>query len=216
MRERNNGSAVTRMENIPRELAAQCERLGYRVRPKDPDYLYRAGDLAALAGDRYKSQRAACNRFVRTGRFQVEAYTAGHREGCLALLEKWTDQKRRHGVDSLGEHMLRDAAPAHREALAHPDALGLAGTVVRVDGVVRAYSFEFDRSPAISCVLLEVADRESPGLAQFIFRETCRQALRRGVRYVNTMDDSGLPSLARSKRAYHPVQLVDSYVATEA
>src|SRR5574341_811768 len=199
MRSRNNGSGVTRVENIARESVAQYERLGYRLRAQDPDYLYRAGDLAALAGDRYKSQRAACNRFERTTRHQLEAYTQGHREGCLALLEQWVAQKRRQGVDGLAEHLLRDAAPAHREALAHPEALGLTGRVVRVDGVVRAYSFEFDRSPSISCVLLEVADREIPGLAQFIFRETCRRALQRGVQFVNTMDDSGLLSLAQSK-----------------
>jgi hypothetical protein len=216
MRSRNKGSAVSRVENIPEEMAEQCRGLGYRVRPKDPDYLYRAADLAALTGDRYKSQRAACNRFERTSRYQVEAYTQDHREGCLALLERWAEQKRRQGVDTIAEHLLRDAAPAHREALAHPEALGLTGTVVRVDGVIRAYSFEFTRSPTISCVLLEVADREVPGLAEFIFRETSRQAVRRGVENINTMDDSGLPSLAQSKRAYHPIRLVGSYVATEA
>ena len=215
MRSRNGGSAVSRVENVPKELKAACEVLGYQVRAKDPDYLYHAGDLAALTGDRYKSQRAACNRFVRTRQHRVEPYEERHRGECLALFEKWGDQKRRQGVEGAADQMLRDAGAAHREALSHHEALGLTGLVVRVEGVIRAYSFEFDRSPSVSCVLLEVADREVPGLAQFIFRETCRQALRRGVLYINTLDDSGLPSLAQSKRAYHPVQLVESYVVTE-
>jgi len=216
MRSRNRGSAVSRVENVPRELAVQYERLGYRVRAKDPDYLYGAGELAALAGDRYKSQRAACNRFVRTRQYRVEPYNDRHRGECLALFEQWVDQKRRQGIERVADQMLRDAGAAHREALSHHEALGLAGLVVRVEGVIRAYSFEFERSPSVSCVLLEVADREVPGLAQFIFRETCRQALVRGVLYINTLDDSGLPSLAQSKRAYHPVQLVENYVVTEA
>jgi hypothetical protein len=62
--------------------------------------------------------------------------------------------------------------------------------------------------------LFEVADRSIPGLAQFIFRECCREAARRGHEWVNTMDDSGLPSLARSKMAYHPVRLVPQCIAT--
>jgi Fe-S-cluster containining protein len=215
MRNRNKGSAVTRIENLPEELKPAFEAAGYRVKPKDPDYLYRASDLAALTGDRFKSQRAACNRFERTARYRVETYNQSHREGCLALLDRWLEQKRRQGVDALAEHLLSDAAPAHREALAHPEALGLTGTAVRVDGVIHAYSFESERSPSVACILLEVADREIPGLAQFLFRETSRLALRRGVVYINTMDDSGLRSLAQSKRAYRPLQLVSSFVATE-
>ena len=216
LRSRNSGSAVSRVENVPRELAAQYERLSYRVRAKDPDYLYHAGDVAALAGDRYKSQRAACNRFARTRQYRVEPYGDRHRGECLALFEEWVDQKRRQGVGGVADQMLRDAGAAHREALSHHEALGLTGLVVWVDGALGAYTFGFNRLPSVFCVLLEVADREVPGLAQFIFRETCRKALLRGVLYINTLDDSGLPSLAQSKRAYHPVQLVESYVVTEA
>jgi hypothetical protein len=216
LRSRNSGSAVSRVENVPRELAAQYERLSYRVRAKDPDYLYHAGDVAALAGDRYKSQRAACNRFARTRQYRVEPYGDRHRGECLALFEEWVDQKRRQGVGGVADQMLRDAGAAHREALSHHEALGLTGLVVWVDGALGAYTFGFNRLPSVFCVLLEVADREIPGLAQFIFRETCRQALDRGVLHINTLDDSGLPSLAQSKRAYHPVQLVESYVVTEA
>ncbi len=59
------------------------------------------------------------------------------------------------------------------------------------------------------------ADRSVPGLAQFISREFCREAEAAGYEFINTLDDSGLPSLARSKHAYHPVRLVASYMATE-
>jgi len=88
--------------------------------------------------------------------------------------------------------------------------------VVRADGRVRAYTFGYERSPSVFCVLLEVADRSLPGLAAWIFRERCRLAAEQGYEFINTMDDSGLPSLAQSKRAYHPVQLVPSYIVTGA
>ncbi|MGH7208607.1 MAG: DUF2156 domain-containing protein, partial [Nitrospiraceae bacterium] len=214
MRERNTGSAVTRIENVPEDLAPTLRALGYRVVPNDSDYLYRSRELAALAGDRYKSQRAACNRFERDSRYRYEPYQDAHREAGLALFEEWAAQKETAGLDAGARHMLRDSASAHREALTHHRALGLAGHVVWVDEAIRAYTFGYERSSSVFCILLEVADRRIPGLAQFLFRESCREAAGRGFEFINTMDDSGIPSLAQSKRAYHPVRLLPNSIAT--
>jgi Fe-S-cluster containining protein len=214
MRERNRGSGVSRIENVPEKLQPTLQALGYRVVPKDSDYLYRSRDLATLAGDRYKSQRATCNRFERDSRYRCELYQDAHREASLALFEEWAAQKETEGLDAGARHMLKDSASAHREALTHHRALGLAGQVVWVDEAIRAYTFGYERSPSVFCILLEVADRRIPGLAQFLFRESCREAAGRGVEFINTMDDSGLPGLAQSKRAYHPVRMLPNYIAT--
>lgn len=216
MRETNKGSAVSRIENVPEEWKAALESWGYRLKPKDPDYLYRTADLAALAGDRYKSQRAACNRFEREHRHSFEPYRDSDWDACLTLFREWAAQKQAAGLEEAGRHMLADSESAHREALTHHRELGLAGYVVRVDGTVRAYTFGYERSSSVLCVLLEVADRTIAGLATFIFRGFAREAAGRGYELMNTMDDSGLPSLAHSKRAYHPLRLVPSYIATEA
>jgi hypothetical protein len=66
------------------------------------------------------------------------------------------------------------------------------------------------------CVLLEVADRTVPGLAQYLFRDTCRTALSHGAEYINTLDDSGLLRLRDSKDAYHPIARSQSFIASEA
>jgi uncharacterized protein len=215
MRERNKGSAVSRVENVPEEWVSELQAQGYRVKPKDPDYLYRTADLVALAGDNYKSQRAACNRFEREYHSSVEPYRDSDRDACLALFRDWSVQKQAAGLEETGRHMLSDSEAAHREALARHRELGLMGYVVRVDGRIRAYTFGYERSSSAWCVLLEVADRTVHGLAQFIFRECCRKAAERGCEFINTMDDSGLPGLAQSKRAYHPIRLVPSHIVTE-
>jgi len=215
MRKRNKGSGVSRIENVPEEWVAGFEAAGYQVKPKDSDYLYRTADLAALAGDRYKSQRAACNRFEREHRHSFEPYQDSDRDACLTLFREWAGQKQTAGLEEAGRHMLADSESAHREALTHHRELGLAGHVVRVDGTVRAYTFGYERTSSVLCVLLEVADRTIAGLATFIFRGFAREAAGRGYELMNTMDDSGLPSLAHSKRAYHPLRLVPSYIATE-
>lgn len=215
MRARNGGSAVSRVENVPEELVEELQALGYRVKSKDPDYLYRAADLAALAGDPYKSQRAACNRFEREQRHAFEPFRDSDREACLELCQEWIAQKQATGEDAVARQMLADSETAHRIALDHWQTLGLAGHVVRVDGRIRAYTFGYERSPSVFCVLLEVADRSIPGLAAWIFRERCRLSAAAGHAFINTMDDSGLPLLARSKRAYHPARLVASAIVSE-
>jgi Fe-S-cluster containining protein len=215
MRQHNRGSAVSRIENVSEVQKTFLEAAGYRLVQKDPDYLYRAGDLAALAGDRYKSQRAAVNRFHRLQRHRLEPYHGKHREACLGLYEEWVKQKMSPGLDAVAHCMLRDAAFGHRQALGFAADLGLRGSVAWVDDRIRGYTLGYARSVDVFCVLLEVADRAVPGLSQFLFQATCRDAVSRGIEYINTLDDSGLPELAKAKQLYRPFRLVPSYVVTE-
>lgn len=214
MRERNHGSAVSRIENVPEEWKAAWEACDYRLTPKDPDYFYDARALVELRGDRYKSQRAACNRFVQACRFRYEPYEERYLEPCLDLYRTWAMQKEARTIDSVARMMLDDSAEAHRAALTAGPHLGLIGRVVWVDDVLAAYTFGYFRTSSIFCVLGEIADRTIAGLASYLFREFCREAYKQGATAINTLDDSGLKTLARSKQNYHPVRMIHSYVAT--
>lgn len=214
MRRRNGDALVSRMENIPASLAADLEALGYRLTPKDPDYLYRAGDLASLAGDRYKSQRALCNRVERLGAVVVEPYGLRDRPECRTLFQEWRQQKRAEGLDSFAGLLLDDVLSAHEAAWSHGSDLHLAGSVLRIEGRIRAYTFGYWLSRNTWCVLLEVTDRTVPGLAQYLFRDTCRKVLSDGAEFINTMDDSGLSGLRLSKQAYHPLMQIQNFICS--
>jgi len=216
LRRWNGDSPVSRVENVPSQLVPELERLGYRLTPKEPDYLYRATDLVALAGDRYKSQRALCNRFEREQSFEMTAYRDSDRQDCRALLMDWSRQKQVEGLESFGVMLLADAAPAHEVVLSQASALRLTGRVVRIYGRLCAYTFGYWLTSKTYCVLLEVADRTLSGLAQYLFRETCRTALEEGAEYINAMDDAGLQGLRTSKQAYHPAMLIPNFVAFPA
>ena len=216
MRERNGDSSVTRVENVSEACANEVRMLGYRVIAKDPDYLYAADDMADLTGEPYKSHRAACNRFVRERGGLLEPYDPRDRTACLSLFHEWSVQKEAAGLDAWGGALLQDAAGAHETALSSALELGLTGAVVRVDGRIRAYTIGLWLNPIVFCILLEVADRNILGLAPFIFREFCRQARANGACWINTMDDSGLPGLARSKHWYHPARLLPNYIVMES
>jgi hypothetical protein len=216
LRRWNGDSPVSRVENVPSRLAPEFERLGYRVTPKEPDYVYRAADLAGLAGDRYKSQRALCNRFEREQSFEIDSYQVRDRPDCRALLGAWSRQKQTEGLESYGAMLLADAAPAHEVIWSQASALHVTGKVVRIHGRLCAYTFGYWLTSATFCVLLEVTDRSLSGLAQYLFRETCRAAMAEGAAYINTMDDAGLLGLRASKQAYHPAVLIPNFVAYPA
>jgi hypothetical protein len=216
LRRWNGDSPVSRVENVPSQLGPELERMGYRLTPKEPDYLYRATDLAALAGDRYKSQRALCNRFEREQSFEMDSYQVKDRQDCRALLENWSRQKQAGGIEAFGVMLLADAVPAHEIIWSQASALRVTGRVVRTHGRLCAYTFGYWLTSATFCVLLEVTDRALPGLAQYLFRETCRTAVAEGAEYINAMDDAGLPGLRTSKQAYHPALLIPNFVASPA
>ena len=210
----NGASPVSRVENVSLRFAPDVERLGYRLTSKEPEYVYRATDLVALAGDRYKSHRALCNRFEREQAVIVEPYQIRDRPGCRALFRDWSKQKRAQSLEEFGRMVLADAEPAHEVLWSHASALNLTGTIVRIEGRIRGYTFGLWLSNAVFCVLVEVADRSIPGLAQFLFRDTCRAASAQGAEYINTMDDGGLAGLRASKQAYHPTTKVPSFIAS--
>ncbi len=215
MRSRNGRSTVSRIENVSAALGAQLQPLGYRLAAKEPDYLYSAADLAALAGDRFKSQRALCNRIERMAEVVVGPYRLGDRRDCRALLGDWQRQKGTAALDSLGHLLLEDAPSVHEVIWSHAAELGLTGTVLRIGGRLRAYTFGYWLTDHTWCVLVEIADRSVSGLAQYLFRDSCRRALAQGAKFINTMDDAGLPGLRESKQAYRPVATVENFVLSE-
>ena len=110
--------------------------------------------------------------------------------------------------------LLSDAERAHEVLWSHADLLHLTGTVFRIGGRIRAYTFGCWVSKTTFCVFIEVADRTIPGLAQFLFRDTCRRAVDQGAEFINTMDDAGLMGLRASKQAYHPIARVANFTAS--
>jgi hypothetical protein len=216
MRRWNRSSPVSRIENVSRAQKEDLVRSGFRSLPKPPDYIYDAAALATLKGDGYKSQRALCNRVTRDHAIRLDPYHASDRAACLRLYERWAVQKRRGRLDRMGQLLLEDAEAAHRLALSEHEGLGLVGSVARVEDEIQAYTFGYWLNQDTYCVLFEVADRSIPGLAQFLFRATCRRAVEEGATRINAMDDAGLPGLREAKLAYHPHTLVDNWVILES
>lgn len=212
----SGAQGVARIESVPASWAAQCAAWGYRVVPKDPEYLYDSAALAELKGDRFKSQRAACNRLLREHVVAVEPYDGQQDADCWALYQLWRGQKQAAGGEEWGALLLEDSASFHRRLLRDALALGLKGLVLRAEGRVCGYTFGVACAQEVFCVLAEITDRSIVGAAESLSRALARHAQQGGYRLLNAMDATGLPGLARTKVAYHPVATVPLYTVYEA
>ena len=202
---------IVRIENVSQKMTALFEKNGFCVGLKETEYLYETAVLAELRGDRYKQQRHAYNTFVTTHpSAELRPYCPDDRDECLALYDRWREARSERYDDPLYNAMLDDSKSAHRIGVSDAEALGLIGRVVPINGEIKGYTFGYPLNADTFCILFEITDLSISGLAQFIYREFCRE-LKGTYKYINAMDDSGLENLKRVKRSYHPCQLIPSY-----
>jgi hypothetical protein len=181
------------------------------LEPRNSEYIYNKNDIIELSGNAYKSKRHDINHFNKTYQASYVPYTHDHLEGCMALYESWALRRAEEHPDTIYGAMLEDNKHVHRLIFQYADDLGLVGRVVLIEKKVCAYSFGYSLNSQTFCVLLEVADLEKTGLPAYIFNQFCADKVWGGHTKVNAMDDFGMPNVARTKAAYHPVELLPSY-----
>ena len=211
MLESNRNPQIARIENVSEEMLPVFKNEGFNAVQKETEYIYRTKDLSELRGDRYKQQRNVYNAFItRYPSIQCDPYRSSDRDTCIALYEIWRKSRAEKYDDEIYQAMLEDSQSAHRIGITHAEKLGLVGRVVRIKGEIRSYTFGYELNCETFCVLFEISDLSIKGLAQFIYREFCKE-LKASYRWINAMDDSGLENLKRVKLAYHPTRLLPSY-----
>jgi len=210
----NNGSSVSRIENVPGCWIEHFDKERFSFFAKSPDYVYRKKDIAFLRGDAYKSQRWAYNHFVKNSRGRYLSYEPSMLEGCLILFKRWAKERGQRCDDPMYQQMLEDNQKVHERVLRYNRELDLIGRVVMVDGRVAGYSFGVALNQETFCILCEVTDLSVKGTAVFIFREFCRDQALESFSFINAMDDSGLENLKRVKLSFHPVELISNYVVS--
>jgi len=211
MLESNRNPHIARIENIPHALLTFFEKDGFRATLKETEYLYETEALSELSGNRFKSKRNVYNAFMdRYPSAELSPYCTADNDACFTRYDAWHTARAMNCEDAVYCAMLADSRSAHRVAIAHADALGLFGRIVRVNGDIKGYTFGYPLNADTFCILFEITDLGIKGLAQFIYREFCKELVGT-YRWINAMGASGLENLKRVKRSYHPVELLPSY-----
>ncbi len=208
----NKNKDISRIENIQQDELAGYRSLGYLCNDKFPDYLCLRSDLAFFKGNKFKSQRAAYNYFIKHYDFDTRRLKLADRADCLSLFNAWIEQRKAHCKDDLYCGMLEDNRRVIKDTLVNYKQLELEGIVVRINKIIKAFSFGYRLNKNTFCILYEITDLSIKGLAQFIFRQFSQEL--KGYKYINIMDDSGLENLRKVKLSYKPVRLIPAYIAT--
>ena len=206
----NNNKTVSRIENIDDCQVSFFTSHNYDIKPGESEYLYLREELANLKGDPYKSKRAMCNYFVKHYQYSYETFQASSIVDCISLFDYWNIERGKKINDPFYHALLDDSSLAHKQAMRHYKSLQFTGRIIRINGKVEGYTFGFALGN-IFYILLEVANPDIRGLAQFIFREFCSEM--NGYTYINTLGDSGLENLRRVKLSYKPYKVIPSYIA---
>jgi len=208
----NKNKDISRIENIREQACQDYRALGYTCHDKYPDYLCLRRDLALLRGNKFKSQRASYNYFVKHHDFTSERLEVKHLAACQSLFNSWAEARKGQCSDDIYCGMLEDNHKVIKVALANYRQLGFTGTVIKVNKQIKGFTFGYRLSNDIFCILYEIADLSVKGLAQFVFRKFSEEL--KSYRYINIMDDSGLENLRKVKLSYKPARLIPAYILT--
>lgn len=215
MQGRNKKHSVARIENVPAFDQKVYSAQTYSFYNKGYEYLYYRNNLVSLTGNPYKSKRAAYNYFVNHYDYEYLIYDPSMFQECLGLYKVWAGNRKTRSKDDIYRQMIEENEAVHALVLKNYQELDLIGRVVRINGNIKAYTFGFAVSPEIFCILFEITDLSVKGLPAFIFREFCRDRDVRAYKFINAMDDFGMPDVAKTKMSFRPAVLLPSYVVQD-
>lgn len=178
------------------------------VHAKDyDDYIYLRSDLAELKGKRYQPKRNFVNRFKKNNDYEYSAIKAEDIEECLALEAKWFEKN--NGIMDQSAIVERKALTY---ALHHFDELGLQGGILKVEGKIVAFTYGMPINYDTFGVHVEKADTAVEGSYAMINYEFANHIPEQYI-YLNREEDLGIEGLRKAKLSYHPVKLLEKYMA---
>ncbi|MGE4357048.1 MAG: phosphatidylglycerol lysyltransferase domain-containing protein [Candidatus Omnitrophota bacterium] len=173
------------------------------------EYIYERAKIVGLKGNVLKSQRWAYNYFKKKYLSKVRKLTSKDIEQCLNLYELWAEERLKKHKSRYYHLLIEDNFFAQRRLLLDYDLLELDGIALEIEGKIKGYSFGYPLDKDNFCIFAEVADLKFKGIAQYMFCEFCRKL--ENYRFINTMDDSALENVRKTKLSYRPVKLKKFY-----
>jgi hypothetical protein len=169
------------------------------------DYIYRAVDLAFMAGRRFSGQRNHMNRFKRENPgYEFKKIDNSTIPDVRSFFEEYC---RMYTKDS---DMYRAEEDNIFEVLDNYDLYGQSGVALYAGGRVVAFAIGEVLGDTLF-VHIEKADTRVSGSYQMIASEYVKMNLDCGIKFVNREEDLGDEGLRNSKLQYHPCGMVDKY-----
>jgi len=203
---------VTSMSAADRALFTQTLGDGFSITlfRNEADYVYNTRDLAELPGRAYQSRRTFVNHFTKAAPWSYEPVTPENIADCRRVADGWKASKIDDGK-SLDDKQDEESL-ATRFVLDNLLALGLHGGLLRQAGEPVAFGLAERLTPDMMLLAYEKALPHVHGAFQTGDREFARRCAE-GCAFVNRAYDEGCPGLRTVKTLYHPVRMVEKFIA---
>ncbi len=215
LKKENGDRPVARVENVPQEDLNFFPEADYRYFSKGDEFIYERAAIAELRGNAYKTKRNAYNQFVKNNSFEFLPFGVDDGPACLQLYDRWAKEKEEKNNDDAYRFMLQDSRVVLERAIKDFTKLDLVWRVVKIQGKIRAFTFGYPLTTDTFCDYFEIADLSIKGLAAYIFSALCQDEALKSFRYVNVMDDFGMPHVGVTKESFRPVKKLPVYVVTK-
>jgi len=170
------------------------------------DYLYKSSDITSLAGRKYSGQRNHINFFKRTyENYSFEEITDINIKEVLEFYRDFSVKTKKES-----EYFVEEQIKTF-EVLENYKTYGLLGGLVRVNGLVAAFSVG-EICGDVLHIHIEKADISYRGLYQIINNEFARHYVNNDTAFINREEDVGDEGLRTSKESYHPCDIIDKFI----
>ena len=203
-----------RMIRVPEELAeiignASGGKFETTESREHWDYLYQAGELAELKGNRYHKKKNLVNRFANTYSFKYLGLDDAVVEKALEMQQDWCLWRDCESNETLA---------AENRAIARVlgewrNLGGIKGGALVVDDVMVAYTIAETMPDKTLVIHFEKADQNYQGGYQAINQQFLIHS-GKGHTLVNREQDLGNEGLRKAKLSYHPVDFIKKYQIT--
>ena len=165
------------------------------------DYVYRAEDLATLAGRRYHQKRNHISKFKKNYSYSYTRIDEQNINKVISFFEEFSNSVE---TESFSEEIERERCWYLLENMKKFD---LFGAFLEVDGKVVAFTLGEIKDDCLY-VHVEKANRVFDGSYAVINNEFAKDCLENhGIQWINREDDSGDEGLRKAKMSYNPDHL---------
>ncbi|MCR5417426.1 MAG: phosphatidylglycerol lysyltransferase domain-containing protein [Lachnospiraceae bacterium] len=176
------------------------------------EYIYSVNTMLEFPGKVHARRRTEIRSFWRDygERVTVELLDPAKVDEVLAFAEYWM----RENSETHDEEALQREMTCIRRQIDNFDRLSITGTVIRMDGKIKAFCYGTPLNEEYYDVLIEKGDRQLPGIYRVLRQESTKLNLG-GFSYINFEEDLGVPGLRRVKESYGPAFMIEKYKVRE-
>jgi hypothetical protein len=194
--------SVTEKEKLEIESVLP-NRIIFREDRNNSDYIYLSKDLIELKDKKFRKKRNHINKFIKSYPFEYEEMSESNLQECLKTELKWIS-----GRD--GDKSVLEEKQAIGEIINNFHELKVSGGVIRVNGIVQAFSLGEKLNPDMAVIHIEKANTEYDG-SFAIINQTFASNAWSDVTYINREEDMGIAGLRKAKESYNPVKMIKKF-----